>query len=230
MSEEQDPLLAGLGETSGDNHTQQSHEQQPEQPQETEEHHEEEPSRVDPEQEAHNKALNQFKRKLLEHRRYDDQLKQRRQNIRDLEKLYDKTENDIKALQSIGQLIGEVMKELSEEKYIVKASSGPRYIVGVRNSVDRSKLKKGVRVTLDITTLTIMRILPRETDPLVYNMTSFEQGEITFDGIGGLTEQIRELREVIELPLKNPEIFQRVGIKPPKGVLLYGPLVLVKLY
>lgn len=185
---------------------------------------------MDPEQEAHNKALNQFKRKLLEHRRYDDQLKQRRQNIRDLEKLYDKTENDIKALQSIGQLIGEVMKELSEEKYIVKASSGPRYIVGVRNSVDRSKLKKGVRVTLDITTLTIMRILPRETDPLVYNMTSFEQGEITFDGIGGLTEQIRELREVIELPLKNPEIFQRVGIKPPKGVLLYGPLVLVKLY
>ncbi|CAI4064579.1 hypothetical protein N7582_002739 [Saccharomyces uvarum] len=223
MSEEQDPLLAGLGETPVDSGAQQQQEQQPEQPQEAEEHREEEPPRLDPEQEAHNKALNQFKRKLLEHRRYDDQLKQRRQNIRDLEKLFDKTENDIKALQSIGQLIGEVMKELSEEKYIVKASSGPRYIVGVRNSVDRSKLKKGVRVTLDITTLTIMRILPRETDPLVYNMTSFEQGEITFDGIGGLTDQIRELREVIELPLKNPEIFQRIGIKPPKGVLLYGP-------
>ncbi|CCK71328.1 proteasome regulatory particle base subunit RPT4 KNAG_0G02720 [Huiozyma naganishii CBS 8797] len=177
----------------------------------------------DPVQEARNKALSQLKKKLMEHRRYDDQLKSRRQNIRDLEKDYNKTETDIKALQSIGQLIGEVMKELSTEKYIVKASSGPRYIVGVRNSVDRTKLKKGVRVTLDITTLTIMRILPRETDPLVYNMTSFEQGEITFDGIGGLTEQIRELREVIELPLKNPEIFQRIGIKPPKGVLLYGP-------
>ena len=174
-------------------------------------------------QEARNKALAAFKKKLTEHRRYEDQLKQRRQGIRDMEKEYMKTENDIKALQSIGQLIGEVMKELSEEKYIVKASSGPRYIVGVRNSVDRSKLKKGVRVTLDITTLTIMRILPRETDPLVYNMTSFEQGDLTFDGIGGLTEQIRELREVIELPLKNPEIFQRVGIQSPKGVLLYGP-------
>lgn len=178
---------------------------------------------LDPEQEARNKTLHEFKKKLMEHRRFDDHLKQRRQDIRDLEKAYDKTENDIKALQSIGQLIGEVMKELSEEKYIVKASSGPRYIVGVRNSVNRSKLKKGVRVTLDITTLTIMRLLPRETDPLVYNMTSFEQGDISFDGIGGLTEQIRELREVIELPLKNPEIFQRVGIKPPKGVLLYGP-------
>jgi ATP-dependent 26S proteasome regulatory subunit len=41
--------------------------------------------------------------------------------------------------------------------------------------------------------------------------------------IGGLNDQIRELREVIELPLTNPELFNRVGIKPPKGVLLYGP-------
>ena len=41
--------------------------------------------------------------------------------------------------------------------------------------------------------------------------------------IGGLGNQIRELREVIELPLKNPELFLRVGIKPPKGCLLYGP-------
>ena len=48
-------------------------------------------------------------------------------------------------------------------------------------------------------------------------MTTFEPGEISFNGIGGLTEQIRELREVIELPLKNPELFTRVGIKPPKG-------------
>merc|ERR1711978_661367 len=45
----------------------------------------------------------------------------------------------------------------------------------------------------------------------------------TYAGIGGLGEQIRELREVIELPLLNPELFQRVGITPPKGCLLYGP-------
>lgn len=222
MSEERDPLMAAFeqennqnrdGNTSNDNGENQEHarEPEPEQP------------RLSPEEEARNKALNEFKKNLMEHRRFDDQLKQRRQNIRDLEKAYDRTENDIKALQSIGQLIGEVMKELSEEKYIVKASSGPRYIVGVRNSVERSKLKKGVRVTLDITTLTIMRVLPRETDPLVYNMSSFDPEDISFDGIGGLTDQIRELREVIELPLKNPEIFQRVGIKSPTGVLLYGP-------
>lgn len=68
-----------------------------------------------------------------------------------------------------------------------------------------------------------MRMLPREVDPLVYNMSLEDPGEVSFAGIGGLNEQIRELREVIELPLKNPELFLRVGIKPPKGVLLYGP-------
>lgn len=220
MSQEQDPLLAAMEENDGDDTNgagtnSNSGENNAAAPETVEP--------VDPEQAAKEKAMLHFKKRLMEHRRYDDMLKQRRETIRVLEAEYERTEQDIKALQSIGQLIGEVMKELSEEKYIVKASSGPRYIVGVRNSVDRSKLKKGVRVTLDITTLTIMRILPRETDPLVYNMTTFEQGEISFDGIGGLTEQIRELREVIELPLKNPEIFERVGIKPPKGVLLYGP-------
>lgn len=95
--------------------------------------------------------------------------------------------------------------------------------MGCRNSIKKELLKQGVRVALDMTTLTIMRILPREVDPLVYNMTTFEPGSLTFGGVGGLNEQIRELREVIELPLKNPELFQRVGINPPKGVLLYGP-------
>lgn len=106
---------------------------------------------------------------------------------------------------------------------IVKASSGPRYVVGCRSKVDRSKLRQGTRVALDMTTLTIMRMLPREVDPMVYNMSIEDAGQINFAGIGGLNDQIRELREVIELPLKNPELFQRVGIKSPKGVLLYGP-------
>jgi ATP-dependent 26S proteasome regulatory subunit len=68
-----------------------------------------------------------------------------------------------------------------------------------------------------------MRILPREVDPMVFKMATENPGKISYSDIGGLNEQIRELREVIELPLTNPELFGRVGIKPPKGVLLYGP-------
>ncbi|KAK9764965.1 26S proteasome subunit rpt4 [Basidiobolus ranarum] len=169
------------------------------------------------------KALNEYRKKLLDHREKEAKVKELRLGLRKLEKDYEKTEEDIKALQSVGQIIGEVLKQLDDERFIVKASSGPRYVVGCRNKVDKEKLKQGTRVALDMTTLTIMRILPREVDPLVYNMSLEDPGDVSFAGIGGLTEQIRELREVIELPLMNPELFIRVGIKPPKGVLLYGP-------
>lgn len=186
-------------------------------------------------------ALEQYKKKLLELREMEAKLKTLRLDIKGLQTDFDTTEDNIKALQSVGQIIGEVLKQLDEERcmlatvllkarvliivypVIVKASSGPRYVVGCRSKVDKSKLKQGTRVALDMTTLTIMRMLPREVDPLVYNMSLEDPGQVSFGGIGGLNEQIRELREVIELPLKNPELFLRVGIKPPKGVLLYGP-------
>lgn len=106
---------------------------------------------------------------------------------------------------------------------IVKATNGPRYVVGCRRQLDKARLKPGTRVALDMTTLTIMRYLPREVDPLVYNMSHEDPGNVNYSSIGGLAEQIRELREVIELPLMNPELFQRIGITPPKGCLLYGP-------
>ncbi|KAH0898864.1 hypothetical protein HID58_048432 [Brassica napus] len=63
----------------------------------------------------------------------------------------------------------------------------------------------------------------KDVDPVVYNMLHEDPGNISYSAVGGLGDQIRELRESIELPLMNPELFLRVGIKPPKGVLLYGP-------
>ncbi|KAH9251049.1 26S protease regulatory subunit 10B [Batrachochytrium salamandrivorans] len=150
-------------------------------------------------------------------------LKKERINQRDKLRILDRTEDNLKALQSVGQIIGEVLRQLDEDRYVVKASLGPRYVVGCRKKVDAAKLKAGVRVSLDMTTLTIMRILPREVDPAVFNMMTEDPGNVKYSDVGGLNDEIRELRETIELPLTNPELFKRVGIKPPKGVLLYGP-------
>merc|ERR1712127_590771 len=169
------------------------------------------------------KSLQDYRKKLLEHAEVESRLKEMRELLKDLCKDYDKSENDLKALQSVGQIVGEVLKQLTEEKFIVKATNGPRYVVGCRRQLDKDKLKAGTRVALDMTTLTIMRYLPREVDPLVYNMSHEDPGNISYSEIGGLSDQVRELREVIELPLNNPELFQRVGISPPKGCLLYGP-------
>ncbi len=132
-----------------------------------------------------------------------------REAVKNLKKDYEKTEDDLKALQSVGQIIGEVLKQLDEERclflpftfsyicvVIVKASSGPRYVVGCRNKVDKSKLTAGTRVALDMTTLTIMRILPREVDPAVFHMSTEDPGNVSYSEIGGLNEEIRQLREV----------------------------------
>jgi len=168
-------------------------------------------------------ALTAYRTKMREHEEISENLKNLRFSLKDLEKEFAKTEDDIKAVQSVGQVIGEIMKQLDDERFIVKASSGPRYVVSFRPALPVAKLKPGTRVSLDMTTLTVMRILPREVDPLVYKMSLEDPGGASFAGIGGLSEQVRELREVIELPLLNPELFVRVGITPPKGVLLYGP-------
>eukprot|EP00761_Pharyngomonas_kirbyi_P012404 gb/GECH01012431.1/.p1 GENE.gb/GECH01012431.1/~~gb/GECH01012431.1/.p1 ORF type:complete len:391 (+),score=118.16 gb/GECH01012431.1/:1-1173(+) len=173
--------------------------------------------------EHRNKALNGYSDALRQHREVDAKVKELRTQLNEFKKGYDKSEDHLKALQCVGQIIGEVLRQLDSERYIVKASSGPRYVVGCRTKLDREKLKPGTRVTLDMTTLTIMKILPREVDPAVFNMLAEDPGDVTFNTIGGLNKQIRELREVIELPLINPELFDRVGIKTPNGVLLYGP-------
>lgn len=155
---------------------------------------------------------------------FTNRLKKLRQDSKNLEMEYKRSEEDLKAIQSVGMLIGEVLKQLDDGRYICKVSSGPRYVLGCRSKLDKSKLKQGCRVALDMSTLTIMRPMPREVDPTVYNMLHDDDTKkIDFSEIGGLTEQVRELREVIELPLTNPELFVRVGIKAPKGVLLYGP-------
>uniref|UniRef100_A0A7S2TAB4 AAA+ ATPase domain-containing protein n=1 Tax=Chloropicon roscoffensis TaxID=1461544 RepID=A0A7S2TAB4_9CHLO len=172
---------------------------------------------------AREAALSEYRTKLLAHKEVDSQVRTLRQQVKEEKKAFDKTEDDLKALQSVGQIIGEVLRQLDSEKFIVKASSGPRYVVGCRNKVNKDKLVAGARVALDMTTLTIMRHLPREVDPVVYNMLQEDPGAVDYSQVGGLGDQIRELRETIELPLMNPELFLRVGIKPPKGVLLYGP-------
>ena len=106
---------------------------------------------------AREKALADYRQKLMEHREVDSKLKELRLTLRDLNNQYEKSENDLKALQSVGQIVGEVLRQLTEEKFIVKATNGPRYVVGCRRQLEKSKLKPGTRVALDMTTLTIMR-------------------------------------------------------------------------
>ncbi|KAM7458937.1 hypothetical protein BLSTO_00305 [Blastocystis sp. subtype 1] len=138
---------------------------------------------------------------------------------------YANTKQKLTAFMSVGHSIGEVVCVLNDEEILVKSSFGQRYVVNAKKcvSVDVHKLRQGTRVALDTTTKMIVRSLPPKVDPSVATMMEEQNETIQWSDIGGLNDQIREIREVIELPLTKPEFFVRVGIKAPKGVLLYGP-------
>ncbi|KAL1189382.1 26S proteasome regulatory subunit 10B -like protein A [Cardamine amara subsp. amara] len=141
-----------------------------------------------------------------------------------LKKKFKETEDDLKYLNfTRAETIGEIVKPLSKDRFIVKGDDGARYIVNCCSKVDKSKLISGTRVAQERKSLTIMRILPPMVNPLVYNMVYQHSDDVSYSDLGGLSKQIKDLRDYIELPLTKPELFERVGVKPPKGVLLYGP-------
>jgi len=116
-----------------------------------------------------------------------------------------------------------LLDTLSDGRAVVRSSTGPHFIVGVSQLIKQEDLKPGARVALNQRTFAIMEILPSKKDPLVLGMEIEETPDVSYGDVGGLEEQIREIRETVELPMLKPELFKKVGIEPPRGVLLYGP-------
>jgi len=126
-------------------------------------------------------------------------------------------------LQEPGSYVGEVVKVMGKEKVLVKVHPEGKYVVDIDKTIDVTKLQPNVRIALRNDSYMLHKVLPNKVDPLVSLMKVEKVPDSTYEMIGGLDKQIREIKEVIELPIKHPEIFESLGIAQPKGVLLYGP-------
>jgi proteasome regulatory subunit len=118
---------------------------------------------------------------------------------------------------------GTLLEVLDNGKAIVKSSTGPSFVVVIDSTIPKDILVPNSRVALHQRNFAILEILPQSTDPLVRSMEIDTKPSETYDDIGGLQDQLLDLRETVELPLLQPELFEKVGIEPPKGVLLHGP-------
>jgi len=99
-----------------------------------------------------------------------------------------------------------------------------KYVVGLGERVSPTDIEEGMRVGVDRSgKFQIQLPLPPKIDPSVSMMTVEEKPDVSYADVGGCKEQIEKIREVVELPMLNPERFISLGIDPPKGVLLYGP-------
>ncbi len=143
-----------------------------------------------------------------------------------LQKQLEETKKEIAKLTKEPLLIGTLVDVLPDkEKAIVRSSSGPSFIVSIASGLEEGsdELAPGKRVVLNQRTFSLVKAIPQSIDPFIRGMEVDERPNVDYNDIGGLTKQLNEVRESIELSLLRPDLFEKVGIESPKGVLLFGP-------
>ncbi|KAI4749597.1 26S protease regulatory subunit 4 [Aureobasidium sp. EXF-12298] len=118
--------------------------------------------------------------------------------------------------------VGNLEELIDDDHAIVSSATGPEYYVSIMSFVDKDLLEPGASVLLHHKSVSVVGVLTDDADPLVSVMKLDKAPTESYADIGGLEQQIQEVREAVELPLLHPELYEEMGIKPPKGVILYG--------
>lgn len=148
-------------------------------------------------------------------------LNQKRQELNDQVRVL---KEELNLVQDSSSIVGIVVRRMGKH-ILVKANYDSKYLVRLEegSKLKEEDLKPGQRVALRSDTYALHRILPTLVDPIVSLMMVEKVPDSTYEMIGGLEQQIKEIKETVELPIKHPELFENLGISQPKGVLLYGP-------
>jgi 26S proteasome regulatory subunit T2 len=117
------------------------------------------------------------------------------------------------------------LEEIIDDDHAIVSSSGggPEYYVSMLSVVDKDLLEPGCSVLLHHKTNAVVGVLADDADPMVSMMKVEKAPTESYADVGGLDQQVQEIKEAVELPLTRPELYDEMGIKPPKGVILYGP-------
>lgn len=143
--------------------------------------------------------------------------------IRTLKKRANRLDEEVRSLKSPPLIVGHLEDILDQERGIVRSSNGTVFQVALNQRLSPEVLKPGVRVALNQDTLAVIEVLHDAWDPMVSGAEMIDRPDVGYDSVAGLDEQKQSVREAIELPLNSPELFNKVGVEPPKGILLVGP-------
>ena len=114
------------------------------------------------------------------------------------------------------------VQEVNDDGVIIKQHGNNQEALTEVTEEMRDGLEPDSRVAVN-NSLSVVKTLDDETDVRARVMEVDESPVVTYQDIGGIEEQVEEVRETVEMPLKNPDMFEDVGIDPPSGVLLHGP-------
>ncbi|KII65918.1 26S protease regulatory subunit 6B [Thelohanellus kitauei] len=140
-----------------------------------------------------------------------------------LEKEYKYAQEEITRHKSVPVLVGQFLEAVEEDYAVVTSTTGSNHYVRVLSSIDRELLKTGVSVALHKQTNVVVDILPSESDSAISIMVSSDKPTVKYSDVGGMDAQKQEIKEAVELPLTHKELYDQIGIDPPRGVLMYGP-------
>jgi len=118
--------------------------------------------------------------------------------------------------------VGSLEEIIDENHAIVSTVGGTENYVNILSIVDKDQLEPNASLLLHHKTMSVVGLLNDEVDPLVAVMKVDKAPVETYGDIGGLESQIQEIKEAVELPLTHPEVYEDIGIRPPKGVILFG--------
>ena len=118
--------------------------------------------------------------------------------------------------------VGTLEEIIDDNHGIVSSAMGPEYYVNILSFVDKTQLEPGCAVLLHHKHSAVVGVLADDADPMVSVMKVDKAPQESYADVGGLEDQIMEIKEAVELPLTHPELYEDIGIKPPKGVILYG--------
>ncbi|KAK4338693.1 hypothetical protein RND71_043180 [Anisodus tanguticus] len=172
--------------------------------------------------------LTKCKLRLLKLERIKDYLLMEEEFVANQERLKpqeEKTEEDrskVDDLRGSPMSVGNLEELIDENHAIVSSSVGPEYYVGILSFVDKDQLEPGCSILMHNKVLSVVGLLQDDVDPMVSVMKVEKAPLESYADIGGLDAQIQEIKEAVELPLTHPELYEDIGIKPPKGVILYG--------
>jgi len=130
--------------------------------------------------------------------------------------------NKVEEIRSTPLSVGTLEELIDDNHAIVSTAHGPEYYVTIMSFVNQDLLEPGCSVLLHNKVHAIVGILADDQDPMVSVMKVEKAPLESYADIGGLETQIQEIKEAVELPLTHPELYEEIGIRPPKGVVLYG--------
>ena len=114
------------------------------------------------------------------------------------------------------------VEELTDDGVVIKQHGNNQEVLTEVSPHLDDELDAGDRVAIN-DSFAIQQLLDDETDSRAQAMEIDDSPTVSYADIGGIDDQVREVREAVEDPLTNPELFEQVGVDPPSGVLLYGP-------